>query len=77
MASLMLVYDFWNDYLLTAPRLVGFTVIAIGIALAVASKKITRVYRKQSQVANDDKLYIGILTLSLIAILAGMIISIF
>ena len=77
MASLMLVYDFWNDYLLTAPRLIGFSVIAIGIALAFLSKKITRVYRKQSQVDNGDKLYIGILTVSLIMILAGMIISIF
>lgn len=76
MFNLLLVNDFINDYLLTAPRIAGLSLIIIGVALAFLAKKITRVAKKQSQVDKSDKTYVSILTFSLVMILAGMIAAI-
>ncbi len=77
MFNLMLVYDFWNDYFLTPSRLIGFGIIIIGVALAFLAKKITRVVRKKSEIENNDKLNTTLLSVALVMILLGMIISIF
>ena len=49
MKSLMLVNDFINDYLLTAPRIAGLSLLIVGVALAFLAKPITRVAKKQSE----------------------------
>ena len=77
MKSLMLVNDFLNDYLLTAPRIIGLTVIIFGVALAFLAKRLTCVIKKQSDFDKADKTYITILTVSFVMILCGMIICIF
>ena len=76
MFGLLLVNDFYNDYLLTPPRIAGLTLIIIGVALAFLAKKLTRVAKKQTQVDLSDKTYVGILTFALVMILAGMIAAI-
>ncbi len=76
MFGLLLVNDFYNDYLLTPPRIAGLTLIIIGVALAFLAKKLTRVAKKQSHVDLSDKTYVGILTFALVMILAGMIAAI-
>lgn len=76
MLNMLLVYDFWNDYFLTWPRLIGFSVIVIGIVLALSAKRIARIATKQETVEKGDPLFTKILTFALVFILAGMIIAI-
>ena len=77
MFNLMLVNDFLNDYLLTLPRILGLSLIIIGIALAFVSKRLTRVIKKTDEIDNADKTYVKILCVALVIILAGMIVCIF
>ena len=77
MFGLMLVNDFINDYLLTVPRIRGMSLIAIGIAIAFVSKRLTRVIKKTDTIDSSDKTYVTILTVALIVILVGMIVCIF
>lgn len=76
MLSMMLVYDFWNDYFLMPERLIGFGLIILGVALAFLAKRITKVAKKLEEVETNDKTYIIILSVSLVMILLGMIIAI-
>ena len=77
MINLMLVNDFLHDYLLTVPRILGMSIIIIGIALALVSKRLTRVIKRTDSVDNSDKTYITILTVAFVLILVGMIVCIF
>lgn len=76
MLSMLLVNDFWNDYLLTPARIAGLSLIIIGVALAFLAKRLTRVIKKQDIVEKGDKLYASILLFSLVLILGGMIVAI-
>lgn len=76
MLSMLLVYDFWNDYLLTPERIIGLSLIILGIAAAFLAKKLTKVIKKQSEIDKGDKTYATILTFALVFILAGMIVAI-
>ena len=73
MKSIMLVNDVLHDYLLTAPRIIGLSIIIIGVSLAFLAKQITRVAKKQSEIDKGDKTYVTILTVAFVLILAGMI----
>ena len=73
---MLLVYDFWNDYLLTPERIIGLSIIIIGIVLALTSKRLTRVITRKSNIGSEDKTYPRILTTALILILIGMIVAI-
>lgn len=75
MLNMLLVYDFWNDYLLTPARIAGLSLIIIGIALALVSKRLTRVIKKE-EVQKGDKMRASILTFALVLILGGMIVCI-
>lgn len=76
MLSMLLVNDFWNDYLLTPARIAGLSLIIIGVALAFLAKRLTRVIKKQDIVEKGDKMYASILLFSLVLILGGMIVAI-
>lgn len=76
MLSMLLVYDFWNDYLLTPERIAGLSLIIIGVALAFLAKRITKVVKKQDQVDKGDKTFASIATFALVLILGGMIVAI-
>ena len=76
MLNMLLVYDFWNDYLLTPARIAGLSLIIIGVALAFLAKRLTRVVKKQSVVEKGNKTYASILLFALVLILGGMIIAI-
>ncbi len=76
MLSMLLVNDFWNDYLLTPARIAGLSLIIIGIAFAFLAKRLTRVIKKQDVVEKGDKMYASILLFSLVLILGGMIVAI-
>lgn len=76
MLSMLLVNDFWNDYLLTPARIAGLSLIIIGVALAFLAKRLTRVIKKQDVVEKGDKMYASILLFSLVLILGGMIVAI-
>jgi len=65
------------EYLLAPARIAGLSFIIIGIALALISKKLTRVIKKTEEIDKSDKTYLTILTIALVAILAGMIICCF
>ena len=76
MLNMLLVYDFWNDYFLTAPRLIGFSVIVIGIVLALVAKRIVRIMDKIEVVEKGNPRFTKIQTFALVLILVGMIVSI-
>ena len=76
MLSMLLVYDFWNDYLLTPERIAGFSLVVIGIVLALTAKKITRIARKSSTIEKGDKMFASLLTAALVLVLGGMIVAI-
>lgn len=72
----LLLMDF-QEYLLAPARLAGLTLIIIGIAIVLISKKLTRVIKKQSEIDKDDKTYLTVLTVGFVLILAGMVICCF
>lgn len=76
MFNMLLVNDFLNDYLLMPERIIGLSLIIIGIVLALVSKKLTRVITRQTVVEKGNKKQITILTVALVIILAGMIVCI-
>lgn len=76
MLNILLVYDFWKEYLLTPERIIGLSLIIIGVALAFLAKKLIRVIKKQDEIEKGDKTYTSILTFALVLILSGMIVSI-
>ena len=64
------------EFLQTPHKLVGMIVAALGLALAVLAKKITKVYRKQKP-SSSDPLYLILLGVALCMIMVGFIFTIF
>lgn len=73
---MLLVYDFWNDYLLTPERIIGLSLIIIGIVVALVSKRLTRVITKQSEIDKENKTYTKVLITAFVLIIVGMIVAI-
>ena len=72
----MLLIDF-AEYILAPARIAGIALIAIGGALALLSKRLTRVITKKSVIDKTDRTYIICLSISLILILSGMVVCCF
>ena len=64
------------EFLKTPNKLAGMIVAALGLALAVLAKKITKVARKRKPSASDP-LYLILLGIALCMILVGFILTIF
>ena len=77
MKSLMLVNDFVNDYLLTLPRIVGMSLIIIGIALALVTRRLARVIKKTDDTNVIAKTRSKIYFIAFLIIVAGMIVCVF
>ena len=73
---MLLVYDFWNDYLLTPERIIGLSLIIIGIVVALVSKRLTRVITNQSEIDKENKTYTKVLITAFVLIIVGMIVAI-
>ena len=67
----------FEEYILSPARIVGIAMIAVGIAIALLAKRLTRVIKKQSEVDKSDRTFVTILTVALILILCGMIVCCF
>ncbi len=65
------------DYLSTPNKLVGIILAALGFALSILAKKITKVARKTDNPSNKDPLYLILLAVALCLIMVGLVISIF
>ena len=65
------------EFLQTPNKLVGIILATIGFAFCILAKKITKVARKTDKPASNDPIYLIVLSLSLVLILVGLIISIF
>ena len=55
----------------------GIIIAALGFALSILAKKITKVARKTETVSNKDPLYLILLAISLCLIMVGLILTIF
>lgn len=77
MKSLMLVNDFVNDYLLTLPRIIGMSLIIIGIALALVTRRLARVIKKTDDTNVIAKTRSKIYFIAFLIIVAGMIVCVF
>ena len=67
----------FEEYILAPARIVGLAMIAVGIAIALLAKRLTRVIKKQSEVDKSDRTFVTILTVALVLILCGMIVCCF
>lgn len=76
MLNMLLVNDFWNDFLLTPARIAGLSLIIIGVAVAFLAKRLVRVIKKQSSLEKGDKMVASILMFSFVVIMGGMIVFI-
>lgn len=75
MFSMLLIA--FEEYILNPARIVGLAMIAVGIAIALLAKRMTRVIKKQSEVDKSDRTFVTILTVALVIILCGMIVCCF
>lgn len=71
-----MLLDTLVEFLSTGYRIVGLVLAALGLAVALLAKRITKAIRKSDTVASDDKIYIGLLAFSLCLLLAGLLVSI-
>ena len=67
----------FEEYILAPARIVGLAMIAVGIAIALLAKRLTRVIKKQSEIDKSDRTFVTILTVALVIILCGMIVCCF
>lgn len=67
----------FEEYILAPARIVGLAMIAVGIAIALLAKRLTRVIKKQSEIDKSDRTFVTILTVALVLILCGMIVCCF
>lgn len=67
----------FEEYILAPARIVGLSLIIVGIALAFLAKRLTMVIKKQSIIDKSDHTFTTILSVALIMILAGMIVCCF
>ena len=67
----------FEEYILAPARIVGLAMIAVGIAIALLAKRLTRVIKKQSEVDKSDRTFVTILTVAHVLILCGMIVCCF
>lgn len=67
----------FEEYILAPARIVGLAMIAVGIAIALLAKRLTRVIKKQSEIDKSDRTFVAILTVALVLIMAGMIVCCF
>ena len=65
------------EFLTTPNKLVGIIIAALGFALSILAKKITRVARKSDEVSDKDPIYLIMLGFALCMIMVGLIITIF
>lgn len=75
MFSMLLIA--FEEYILAPARIVGLSLIIVGIALAFLAKRLTMVIKKQSIIDKSDHTFTTILSVALIMILAGMIVCCF
>lgn len=64
------------EFLQTPNKLVGIILAALGFALSILAKKITKVARKTDNPSNKDPIYLILLAVALCVILIGLIITI-
>lgn len=53
--------------------IVGIVLSAVGIALALLARRITRAIKKNQEVADDNKLFITFKAIGLILVIAGLV----
>lgn len=75
MFSMLLIA--FEEYILAPARIVGLSLIIVGVALAFLAKRMTMVIKKQSNIDKGDPTYTKILSIALIMILVGMIVCCF
>ena len=65
------------EFLTTPNKLVGIIIAALGFALSILAKKITRIARKSDEVSDKDPIYLIMRGFALCMIMVGLIITIF
>ena len=65
------------EFLSTPNKLVGIILAMLGFAFSILAKKITKVARKVDNPSSNDPISLIVLSISLVMILIGLIITIF
>lgn len=73
----MLLESTLLEFLQTPNKLVGIIIAALGFALSILARKITKVARKSDTVSSKDPIYLIMLAISLCLIMVGFILTIF
>ncbi len=64
------------EYLSQTTVIIGITLLIIGLAIAMLSKRIARVARKSNDVRDDDRITLVLRVIGLLFIVAGFIVSV-
>lgn len=72
----MLLFDNFIDHISKVNVITGIVMAALGLALTLLARRITRSIRKTETVDNADKIYLGIKAFALVMILAALILMI-
>ena len=72
----MLLLENFVDVISRANVIAGIILAAVGLALTLFAKKITRIARKKQDIDEADKLYLALKGLALVMILVALIVMI-
>ena len=72
----MLLLENFVDVISRANVIAGIIFAAVGLALTILAKKITRIARKKQDIDEADKLYLALKGLALVMILVALIVMI-
>ncbi len=72
----MLLLENFVDVISRANVIAGIILAAVGLALTLLAKKITRIARKKQDIDEADKLYLALKGLALVMILVALIVMI-
>ncbi len=72
----MLLLENFVDVISRVNVIAGIILAAVGLALTLLAKKITRIARKKQDIDEADKLYLALKGLALVMILVALIVMI-
>jgi len=72
----LLCIDTIMEYLSQTTVIIGVSLLVIGLAIAMLSKRITRMARRSNDIQEDDRLLLFLRVIGLLFVICGFVISV-
>ena len=72
----LLCIDTIMEYLSQTTVIIGVSLLVIGLAIAMLSKRITRIARKSNDIQEDDRLLLFLRVIGLLFVICGFVVSV-